>query len=239
MAVTPVKERGYAHPEKLAETDWLAEHLQDPAVRIIDARPAPQYNAGHIPGAVNLSGFGGIPRAENDDMAEPAEFARIAGQLGIGDTTEVVVYDAPSQQMGMVAWSFLYYGHTAIRLLDGGFAKWTAEDRSVATEPSTYPPAVFHARPAADVYCSLESAKASLGQPETVFWDTRSLAEYEGTATAGFGGPLPRPGRIPGAVHLEWTELLDPLSKTFKTAAELRELLYARGIMPEVVVHTY
>ncbi len=239
MAVPPIHERGYAHPELLAETEWLAENLQNPMLRIIDARPAQQYEAGHIPGAVNLSGFGGIPRADNGDMAEADAFARIAGQLGVGDRTEVIVYDAPSQQMGMVAWSFLYYGHTALRLLDGGLAKWLAEGRPLSTEPAAYPPATFHARPDVDVYCSLESAKAFVGQPDTVFWDTRSQAEYDGTATAGFGGPLPRPGRIPGAVHLEWSELLDPVSRTFKPAAELRELLSARGITPEVAVHTY
>jgi thiosulfate/3-mercaptopyruvate sulfurtransferase len=237
MAVTPVRERGYAHPELLAETEWLAEKLRDPAVRIIDARPPQQYVAGHIPGAVNLSGFGGIPRAENEDMAEPEEFARIAGQLGVSDSTEVVLYDAPSQQMGMVGWSFLYYGHTAVRLLDGGFAKWVAEGRPVSTETPAYPPAVFTARPDPGVYCSLESAKAALGQPKTVFWDTRSRGEYEGTE-AGFNAS-PRLGRIPGAVHLEWSELLDPTSKTFKPAAELRGLLETRGITPEVTVHTY
>lgn len=239
MASPPVKDRGYAHPELLADTDWLAENLSNPSIRIVDARPAPQYEAGHIPGAVNLSGFGGIPRAENDDMADPEDFARVAGQLGIGDDTQVVVYDAPAQQMGMVAWSFVYYGHESTRMLDGGFAKWTAESRPVSTEPSTYPPASFHARPVANLYCSLESAKSSHGQTNVVFWDTRSQGEYEGTARTAFGGALPRPGHIAGAVHLEWTELLDPANKTFRPANELRGLLEARGITPEVEVNSY
>lgn len=238
MAPSPVKERGYEHPELLAETDWLVENLNNPSIRIIDARPAQQYEAGHIPGAVSLSRFGGIPRAENGDMAEPDDFARMASRLGVGDDTMVVVYDAPSQTMGMVAWSFLYYRHAGTRLLDGGFAKWSAERRPVSVEPSTYPPAAFHARPVDELYCSLASAKASHGQAKTVFWDTRSQAEYEGTASAG-GGALARPGHIPGAVHLEWTELLDPASKTFKPAGELRQLLAARGITPESEVNSY
>jgi thiosulfate/3-mercaptopyruvate sulfurtransferase len=237
MAVTPVRDRGYAHPELLAETDWLAQNLNSHSMRIIDARPPEQYEAGHIPGAVNLTGFGGIPRSENGDMAEPDEFSRIASQLGIGDTTEVVVYDAPSQQMGMVGWAYLYYGHSAVRLLNGGLAKWTAEGRPLTAETSNYPPAVFHARPVAEVYCSLADATASHGQPKVVFWDTRSLEEYEGTATGWGAGP--RAGHIPGAVHLEWTELLDPTTRTFKTATELRELLQAHGITPESVVNSY
>jgi thiosulfate/3-mercaptopyruvate sulfurtransferase len=234
----PVRDRGYAHPELLADTGWLAENMNNRSVRIVDARPPQQYQAGHIPGAVNLNGFGGIPRSENDDMAEPEEFSRIAGELGIDDSTEVVVYDAPSQMMGMVGWAFLYYGHPAVRLLDGGLTKWQAEGRPVTTEVPTYSPVVFHANPVPDLYCSLESAKAAHGRPETVFWDTRSRGEYEGTV-AGFGPPLPRPGHIAGAVHLEWTELLDPDSKTFKAAAELKELLAARGITPEKAVYSY
>jgi thiosulfate/3-mercaptopyruvate sulfurtransferase len=237
MAVTPVRERGYAHPELLAEAGWLAENLGNPALRIIDARPPQDYEAGHIPGSVNLSGFGGIPRAENGDMAEPEQFARLAGQLGIGDANEVVVYDAPSQQMGMVAWSFLYYGHNAVSLLDGGLANWLSEGRPVSTETSIYAPEEFHARPVSNLYCSLEDAKLSHGQPKVVFWDTRSQGEYDGTASAWGGAP--RPGHIPGAVHLEWTELLDPTTKTFKAAVELRRLLEAHGIRPEAVVNTY
>jgi len=238
MALVPVSERGYAHPELIAETDWLAQNLSSPTLRIIDARPPQQYEAGHIPGAVNLSGFGGIPRAENGDMADPAQFAEVAGKLGVGDDTAVVVYDAPSQMMGMVAWSFLYYGHGDTRLLDGGIAKWLAEGRPVSTEISAYPPAVFHAHPVAELYCSLDSAKTSHGRAGAIFWDTRSLAEYEGTAAAAWD-PLPRPGRIPGAVHLEWTELFDSTTKTFKPAGELRELLKAHGITPESEVNSY
>ena len=95
-----VAERGYAHPELLVETDWLADHLTDRNVRVIDARRPKDYGIGHIPGAVNVSGFGGIPRAENGDMAEPDEFARLAGALGISNDRTVIVYDAPSQMMG-------------------------------------------------------------------------------------------------------------------------------------------
>jgi len=238
MAPAPVNERGYAHPELLAETDWLAQNLNNAQVRVIDARPPQQYQEGHIPGAVNLSGFGGIPRAENGDMANPETFAKLAGELGIGDGTAIVVYDAPSQMMGMVAWAFLYYGHTDVRLLDGGWSKWSSEGHPTATEPSTYPAAVFHARPVEGLYCSLDSAKASLGKPKTIFWDTRTLGEYEGTAVGGGGAPA-RPGHIPGAVHLEWIDLLDPVSKTLKPAGELQSLLESKGITPDAEANSY
>ena len=124
-----------------------AAPVSNPKVRIIDARPPDQYAAGHIPGAVNLSGFGGIPRAANGDMASAEDFARVAGSLGIGNDATLVVYDAPSQMMGMVAWAFLYYGHHDVRLLDGGFHKWTQEGRAVSTQATSYPQTVFRAQP--------------------------------------------------------------------------------------------
>lgn len=238
MSVIPVDQRGYANPQYLAETDWLAGQLNNPKVRIIDARPPDQYAAGHIPGAVNLSGFGGIPRAANGDMASAEDFARVAGSLGIGNDVTLVVYDAPSQMMGMVAWAFLYYGHQDVRLLDGGYHKWTQEGRPVSTQATSYPQTVFSAKPVEAIYCSLSQAKSSHGRPQTVFWDTRSQAEYEGTAT-GFGAPPPRLGRIPGAIHLEWIELLDPDNKTLKPAAELRSLLESRRITPDFEIGTY
>ena len=108
MQPLPIRDRGYANPELLVETDWLTDRIADPKLRVIDARWPKEYAANHVPGAVNLNGFGGIPRADNGDMASPDEFASLAGNLGISNDMNVVVYDAPSQMMGMVAWTFLY-----------------------------------------------------------------------------------------------------------------------------------
>jgi len=238
MSFIPVHQRGYTNPQLLAETDWLAEHMDDPAVRIVDARPPQQYAAGHIPGAVNLPGTNGIPRTVDGEMASPEEFGLVAGKLGIGNAGTIIVYDIPNQHMGLVAWAFLYYGHRDVRLLDGGYHKWTQEGRPVSTQPASYPRTVFSAKPVVAIYCSLSEAKSAHGRPQTVFWDTRSKAEYQGTA-AGFGEPPPRLGRIPGAIHLEWVELLDPATKTLKPAAELRALLESRGITPDCEISTY
>src|SRR5919109_2390034 len=178
MAVIPVSRRGYAHPELLTETECLAQHLNNPKVRIIDARSPQHYSASHIPGAVNLTGFTAIPREANQDMAAPEEFNRVAGNLGISNDMTVVVYDTPSQIMGMIAWGFLYYGHEDVRILDGGFDKWSREGRPISSEAASYPQTTYAANPVEAIYCSLSDAKAAHGQPETVFWDTRSRAEY-------------------------------------------------------------
>lgn len=234
---TPISERAYARPELLAETGWLADRLADPRVRIVDARGEKEYAAGHIAGAVHMDGFGNLPRAENGDMGSPAEFARLVGGLGIGNDHTVIVCDTPSQRMGMVAWAFLYFGHADVRILDGGVSKWVAEGRALEVQRAEWPPASYVATPTEAVYCSLEQAKAGVGRDDFVFWDTRSDDEYAGSAN-GFR-PLPRPGHIPGAAHLEWTQLLDAESRTLKPAAELHRLLEAHGITRDKQVASY
>ena len=238
MPPTPVNARGYARPDLLVETDWLAQHLDDPDVRIIDARQAQAYEAGHIPGALNLAAFGGLPRAANGDMGSPDEFSELAGKLGIGNETPVIVYDAPAAAMGMVAWAFLYYGHSRVHILDGGYEKWSREERPTATEVPSFPTTRFKATAVEDVYCSLDHAKAAHGRPSTIFWDTRSLAEYEGSAPTTPQSP-PRAGHIPDAVHLEWSDLLDPEWRTFRPAAELGKMLASKGITPEAEIDCY
>ena len=237
MQSLPVRDRGYAHPEMLAETDWLADHLTDPKVRVIDARLPEDYASNHVPGAVNLSS-GGIPRTANRDMPGPEEFAYEAGKLGISNDTTVVVYDASGPMAGMVAWAFLYYGHPDVRILDGGLAKWSRESRPVSTQVQNYPRALFVPKPQEALYCSLDQAKTAASQPKTVFWDTRSLEEFEGTAPAGPRAPV-RMGRIPGAVHLEWKDLFNQDTNTLKPAKELQALLASRGITPESEIDAY
>jgi thiosulfate/3-mercaptopyruvate sulfurtransferase len=138
---------------------------------------------------------------------------------------------------GMTAWTFLYYGHPDIRYLDGGLAKWTAEGLLLSTDAPTHEPRTFTARPVADVYCSLERAKALVAHDDAVLWDVRDLGEFEGT-TKGWNPP-PRLGHLPGAIHLDYTELFDADSGTLKPAAELTALLGAKGISPEATVATY
>ena len=237
MQPLSIQDRGYANPELLADTDWLADRLADPKLRVIDARFPHEYAANHVTGAVNLNGFGDIPRAANGDMADPDEFAMVASNLGITNDMTVVVYDAPSQMMGMVAWAFLYYGQMDVRLLDGGFEKWCSEGRPTSTMVPDYPRAEYVSKPRESIYCSLDQARTAINQPNTVFWDTRSLEEFKGTARS-YGGP-PRMGRIPGAVHLDWEDMIEPDTKTLKPAEELHALLMSRGITPESEINTY
>ena len=180
MPATPIAERGYANPDFLADTGWLAAHLDDADLRLIDTRSAQLYEAGHIPGAVNLAAHGSVPRAANGDIGTPEEFEALARRLGVSPDSTVVVYDAPGAQMGSVAWAFSYFGHGGVRVLDGGYEKWTAENRPTSTTRGSYPPGGFEAHLVEGIFCSLDHAKSAHGKPGTVFWDVRRPGEYDG-----------------------------------------------------------
>ena len=235
---TPIRERGYAHPKLLAETDWLAARLSDTTVRVVDARSDKDYARGHIPGAVHLDGYtlGGL--RTGSEMPEPETFADLVGALGIDEHTKVVVYDAGGPPTaGIVAWAFLYYGHPDPCLLDGGLAKWTAEGLPLSSDAPAYEPRKFAALLAEAVYCSLDQARASVDDDGVFFWDVRGLGEFEGTKK-GWNAP-PRLGHLPGAIHLEHTELFDAADGTLKPADELNTLLGAKGITPQATVVSY
>ena len=234
----PIRERGYAHPELLAETDWLAGSLSDPTVLVVDARSDKDYARGHIPGAVHLDGYslGGL-RTESE-MPGSEAFADLVGALGIDEHTKVVVYDAGGPPTaGIVAWAFLYYGHPDPCLLDGGLAKWTAEGLPLSSDAWAHEPRTFTALLAQGVHCSLDQAKASVDDDGVVFWDVRGVGEFEGTKK-GWNAP-PRLGHLPGAIHLEHTELFDADDGTLKPADELNTLLGAKGITPQATVVSY
>ncbi|MBI4236268.1 MAG: sulfurtransferase [Chloroflexi bacterium] len=237
MPTLPVRERGYARPDLLAETDWLAAHLGDPYVRVVDARPVDQYATGHLPGAVNLYGMTLRSAHSPLEIPDPEEFAVLAGGLGVDAATTVVVYDATGPPAGRVAWAFLHYGHQSTRLLDGGLTKWTQEGRPVTAAVPSYLPLAFRPRPTEGLSCGLDYAKACVGRPGVVLWDVRAAGEYDGSDPRD--NPPGRAGHLPGAVHLEWSSFLDPITHTLKPAADLRRLLEAKGITPEAEVVAY
>src|SRR3954447_14336451 len=138
----------YAHPEQLVETDWVAAHVMDATVRIVDMRQS-GYGEGHVPGAVYLSPVA-IRDAKNPPtfLPSPAAFQEMMARLGISDSTRVVVYD---ERGGIYAarlwWILNYYGHTNVALMNGGWIKWTAEQRPASTSAATAAAATFTARP--------------------------------------------------------------------------------------------
>jgi thiosulfate/3-mercaptopyruvate sulfurtransferase len=166
-------------------------------------------------------------------------FARRVGLRGIDEQTPVIVYDGggPSQLAGMTSWAFKYYGHPNVRYVDGGMAKWMTSGLPVTSDRPTPEPRTFTPDPVDDLLCSLDQAKAGVADGSVVFWDVRTDGEFDGTEASW--NPLPRPGHIPGAAHLNYVELFDADDGTLRPANELTTLLGAKGITPESTIASY
>lgn len=231
---------GWAHPELLAETDWLAEHLDDPNVAIVDCDLLPAYQRLHIPNAVwGVSRYWKGEGTDSDTYAmdDPQRFGELMGRMGIDNDTQVIAYDSSGSLFAARLWWALdRFGHTNCRVLHGGLDKWCAEGRALSRE--NYRPATktFAApAPRDDNNCRLDEVVALQGDAGHVFWDTRSDGEWTGANKRG----TQRGGRIPGAVHLEWLDTLDAPVRTMKPPEELRRMLAELGITPDKRVTTY
>ncbi len=221
----------YAHPEALVSTEFLAAHLDDPAVTIIDGSftlpgvsptAHEHYARRHIPGAAFF---------DIDDIADhadplphmvpnEADFARRAGALGIGDGQKVVVYDiAGLGSAPRVWWMLRLYGHRDVAILDGGLPKWLAEGRPVTDAVPTPPLRRLSARLDRSQVRSRADLLANLASKRELVVDARGAARFAGT------GPEPRPGlrsgHIPGSVNLPSDQLSDPKTRTVLPADAL------------------
>jgi thiosulfate/3-mercaptopyruvate sulfurtransferase len=229
--------QGYTHPDLLAETEWLEAHLDDPNIRVVDCEPFDAYRRAHIKGAVGISVHPYIKDPNRPRVMEADAFAELAGNMGLGDDNLIVTYDSG---WGLSAtrfwWVLNYYGHTNVKVLNGGWAKWFGEGRPVTVAAAQPERATFTPQVNADVICTLDHGVANVGKPDVVFLDVRSDGEWDGSNNRGND----RAGHIPGAVHLEWLNFLSEGEyQTLKPASELRTLLEGVGATPEKQVITY
>lgn len=234
----------YANPHLLVQTDWLADHIDDPNIRIVDCDPLDAYARAHIPGAVGIpvhhyikeDGYDQDPRA-NPLVAPPAQMKALMESMGIGDDNLVIAYDSNGALWSTRFWWVLnYYGHTNVKVLNGGWKKWLDEGRPASISQPTPAPATFTPAAQDDLVCSLDYGVANVGNPDILFLDVRSDGEWDGSNSRGNA----RAGRIPGAVHLEWLNFItNDLHQTIKPASELRAMLEAVGATPEKEIITY
>lgn len=227
----------YARPEMLTDTAWLAAHLHEPALRIVDCDNRDAYRRAHIPGAVTFRGHHYLKEEEGAlSIMGPGKFAEAMGVLGIGDDTLVVAYDGFS---GLYAarlwWALNYYGHTQVTVLNGGWDKWLAEGRSITTSVSQSPKTTFVPYAHEKLIARWEYLRDSIGRADRILLDVRSDEEWTGANQRG----TKRGGRVPGAVHLEWLNSVDRSTKEFKPAVELRAMFERTGVRPEREVITY
>lgn len=227
---------GYAHPEQLVDTAWVAAHARDTDVRVLDVRRS-GFDEGHIPGALWLD-----PESVRDARNAPtflqpqAAFEQAMGRLGISNHTRVVLYDDRGGLLASRLWWVLNaYGHSNVALVDGGWTAWTAEHRPVTRDPATVPAATFRASLDRRWVATLDDVREGLGRGGRKLLDARTVAEMDGSDTRLSA----RGGVIPQAIPVYWEDLLDPVKKTFKPADELRALYAAKGITASDEVIAY
>lgn len=242
----------------LVETSWLAEHLGDPHLRIVDMRgyvraverngvqdalyvgARDEYEQGHIPGALYIDWSSDIvdPDASIEAQIAPAEhFAEVLGRLGIGDQHLVVAYDShPSAQFATrLWWALNYYGHDQVVVLDGGLPKWQREHLSIEAAIPDYPPSLFTPEVQPQLRATAEDVLAFLKKQDVTMVDARDKGQYTGETVRGHG----RPGHIPGALNIPREELIDPVTGTFRSNEELAHVFTTNGVQPDHHVVAY
>ncbi len=235
---------GYAHPEVLVSTDWVADHLNDPKVRIVESdEDILLYDIGHIPGAVKLDWQTDLQDPVEREFVDRAGFEALMRQAGIANETTVVFYgDKNNWYACYTFWLFKYYGHDDCRIMDGGRAKWEAEGRPYERQYPSYPETTYTAQepdPSIRAFRDDVLAMVRSGAPNLV--DVRSPQEYTGEVIHMMGYPqegAQRGGHVKGARNIPWGKAANP-DGTFKPPAELRDLYQGEGITPDQEVITY
>jgi thiosulfate/3-mercaptopyruvate sulfurtransferase len=203
---------------------------------VLDLRPAEDFAAGHVPGAVHLD-LWGLSLIDTDPGPLKA-FMWIIDHLfnlrGVDEKTPVVVYDDQSGVRAARAFWFLeYFGHPRVQVLDGGFGAWTRAGMAVTRDAAPAPKSTWTGVPQPQALATWREVKDRLGRADVVLLDTRTDGEYAGTMVRAKRG-----GAIPGAVHIEWTRNLRP-DGTFKSADDLRAMYESAGVTPDKEVVTY
>lgn len=227
-------------PTPLVSTDWLARHLDDPALRIFDATVhlaaptqaggewsqtsgRPDYLAAHIPGAAFADIIDELSEPDGGWFTKPSpeRFAAAAGRLGIGAQTAVVVYAADVFWATRLWWLLLANGFDNVAVLDGGINKWRAEGRPTMAGAESYPPAQFTGTPRPELFAELDEVKQVVERGRGgCLINSLSPQDFHATETISYA----RPGRIPGSRHVFVAALLNPADGTFRPVPELREL---------------
>lgn len=231
----------YAHPEVLVDTAWLAEHLDEPSLRVIDVGLEPgAYQAGHIPGAVFWPGLTTLLGSDYRTNFESRAVETLLGQSGVSNESTVVAYSDHPALAPWVFWFLKTVGHTDVRVLDGGRAKWAAERRPLTTEVPDHAEVSYTGQaPAPARRAFLDQVRAAADDDESVLLDVRTPEEYRGEI---FMVDPPqgteRGGHIPGSVHLYYETALNQ-DGTFKSVEELTGLYTAHGIESGKSLITY
>lgn len=243
---------GFVHPEYLVETDWLAYHLADPDVVVLDCTthliPDPKITYQVVPGREDFE-KGHIPAAQFVDMLRevsdtshrfrfmrqaPEDFAAAMRRFGISNTTRVVTYSTANAWWATRMWWLLrVFGHDNAAVLNGGWQKWSREGRAIETGPATArAPGSFTVREVRDLMVDKAQVLGAIGNDAVCTLNALLPQQHSGSGGNSYG----RPGRIAGSVNLPAAHLLDPATNTFLPADELRKRFASVGALDRPVI---
>jgi thiosulfate/3-mercaptopyruvate sulfurtransferase len=219
----------YKHPEVLVTTQWAADHLNDPKVRLVEVDvDTSAYDQGHIPGAVGWNWQAPLQDNIRRDLIDKSGLEKLLGASGISNDTTILLYGDNNNWFAAYAfWQVKYYGHKDVRLINGGRKKWVEEKRPLSTDAPRITATTYHATSPdesirarkEDIYAFLDKKKAAQ------LVDVRSPDEFTGKILAppGLSETAQRAGHIPGAASIPWAQAANE-DGTFKSADALKEL---------------
>lgn len=231
----------YAHPETLVDTQWLSQHLDDPNIAIIEMdMNSEAYDNGHIPGSIFWNAFA-LTKPDlsiNLDKQAVEEFLAHSGITN--NTTVIAVNGSFIATSGLIFWLLKLFGHSDVRILNGGRQKWVEEDYPLTTKATVIEPASYQAKTLDEsLRISLEEVKQSLNQDDCLLLDVRTPQEYCGEI---FMMEPPkeneRGGHIPGAINLNYQQFHNN-DGTFKSAAELKAIFAEQGATADRFIIPY
>ncbi len=229
-ALKEITDKGYAKPEFLVTTEWVAAHLNDPKVRIVESNEDPLvYPSGHIPGAVEIDWQRDLNDPVRRDYLQKDQFEKLMRRSGITRDTTVVLYGDKNNWWACYAfWIMQLFGHTNARIMDGGRLKWVKENRPTTKDVPKYPESKYDA-PARDDK-SLRAFRDQVlehSAKKKPMVDVRSPEEYRGERMHMPDYPNEgalRGGHVPGAQNVPWARAVNTDDGTFKKAGDLRAI---------------
>ena len=243
-SATEVSRAGYAHPEVLVDTAWVAAHRTDPKVKVVEVDvDTTAYDKGHVPGAIGLDWRKDLQAQPVRDLLPKDQFEALLSRHGISADDTIIAYgDNNNWFAAWFVWNLKYYGHRDVRLMDGGRKKWEAEGRELATESPAAKPAQYRASdPNAKIRALRDHVRSRYQDSGSRLVDVRSPKEYSGELLAPENLPqegAQRGGHIPGAANIPWGQAVRE-DGTFKSADELKELYGSKGVTPDKQVIAY
>lgn len=224
----------YAHPEVLVSTDWVAQHANDPNIRVVEVDvDTTAYDEGHVPGAIAWAWKTQLCDTVCRDILSKQQFEELMASSGVSNNTTIVIYgDSNNWFAAWALWQAKIYGHKDVRLMNGGRKKWIAEGRELTKEVPKVKRATYKAsEPDLSLRAFLPAVQSASSQRSAGLVDVRSPQEFTGEILAPPGLPetCQRGGHIPGARNIPWGKACDD-DGTFKSYDELRRLYGAEGI---------